>query len=118
MQSTPVETLVDMVSDRGSTPLASTIKGHNFVYVDFILIDNYPVHISPDDARLLFRAFIFCICIFLKIAMNHLSSWRMGLGLKLFVRLAFLVFNSSIYAFMEGWYIMAAIAFTILIILQ
>jgi len=29
MQSTPVETLVDMVSDRGSTPLASTIKSHN-----------------------------------------------------------------------------------------
>ena len=58
MQSTPVETLVDTVSDRGSTPLASTIQIHNCIYVDFVFMYDYLAHISLDDALLLFQAFV------------------------------------------------------------
>ena len=52
---------VDRLSDRGSIPLSSTCRIHHELYINmFGEYDNF-LHISPDNAFLLVRTFLFYI---------------------------------------------------------
>jgi hypothetical protein len=80
------ETAMDGLSDRGSTPLSSTMCIHFRDDINLVRVHNNFFNISSDDASLLFRTFIFYPSVLCYNTGNKVFVWGIGYLVAMFIK--------------------------------